>query len=75
MLVCLTIIPAFVLYVICKPEEELKKEETIKKYSNVYEGLKLNSKPALMYNFLYVARRALFILIMFSTFFRERISI
>lgn len=64
--ICLTVIPGLIIFIMSKDEATLNHKNTKEVYSNIYDGLKVNSKMSLNYNFLYLIRRILFITIMFN---------
>ena len=69
------VLPAVILFVICKTPDELKRRRIRNKWELIYKDLNVNSKFKLFQALLYILRRFIMIYILLSSFFMEYVSI
>ena len=71
-LICLTVIPGLIIFIMTKDETFLNHKDTKEGFfSNIYDNLKTNSIMSLSYNFLYIIRRIIFITIIFNPWLQK----
>ena len=57
LVISIVVVPVALLSVILRNKDTLESQKYEEKYGSAYDGLRINSKPALFYNILYLIRR------------------
>ena len=70
--ICLVIVSLSLLFMILQSEEALRSKNA---YGSLYDGLNIQSKWCLLYNFLFIFRRAVLLYIMFDEQLRRTNSL
>ena len=65
-IVLIIVIPAILLFVLSKTNDELESESFKLKYKKIFPNLRFHQHSAVFYSFLFVVRRLLFIVITFT---------
>lgn len=75
LIIALTVIPSAVIYIMFGTDTDLNLKSTKRNFGAAYEDIKTISNYTIFYNLLFFIRRLLLVFIIFSSFFRNYISL